>query len=161
MAMNYTRLHQGKSRPDLQGVFEFIRLLNTAQRLYNQIDLSKASQADKNKLGLGAFNAKSMSRPDLIYVLSSKIMGYDLKDFYALYGLPVTATHMPQSPCLTCLPHLCISMRNRMAVQIAWQQDNGSPFQRMALSLTILINCSIKYKKSRLRLGFFYSRSFS
>ncbi len=32
MAMNYTRLHQGKSRPDLQGVFEFIRLLNTAQR---------------------------------------------------------------------------------------------------------------------------------
>ena len=59
MAMNYTRLHQGKSRPDLQGVFEFIRLLNTSQRLYNQIDLSKASQADKNKLGLGAFNAKT------------------------------------------------------------------------------------------------------
>lgn len=57
--MNYTRLHQGKSRPDLQGVFEFIRLLNTSQRLYNQIDLSKASQADKNKLGLGAFNAKT------------------------------------------------------------------------------------------------------
>ncbi|MEZ2902710.1 ImpA family metalloprotease [Acinetobacter terrestris] len=92
MALNYTRLRQGKSEPDLQGVFEFMRLLNTAQRLYNQIDLSKATQADKNKLGLGAFNDKNISRPDLIYVLTSKIMGYDLKDFYTLYGLPVTAT---------------------------------------------------------------------
>lgn len=92
MALNYTRLRQGKSEPDLQGVFEFMRLLNTAQRLYNQIDLSKATQADKNKLGLGAFNDKNISRPDLIYVLTSKIMGYDLKDFYRLYGLPVTAT---------------------------------------------------------------------
>lgn len=92
MALNYTSLRQGKSEPDLQGVFEFMRLLNTAQRLYNQIDLSKATQADKNKLGLGAFNDKNISRPDLIYVLTSKIMGYDLKDFYTLYGLPVTAT---------------------------------------------------------------------
>lgn len=92
MALNYTRLRQGKSEPDLQGVFEFMRLLNTAQRLYNQIDLSKATQADKNKLGLGAFNDKNISRHDLIYVLTSKIMGYDLKDFYTLYGLPVTAT---------------------------------------------------------------------
>ena len=85
--------------------------------MYNQIDLSKASQADKNKLGLGAFNAKSMSRPDLIYVLSSKIMGYDLKDFHALYGLPVTAT-----------AHASVSMLNLPTAPLYFyaQPDGGS-----------------------------------
>lgn len=92
LAHNYTKLRQGKSRPDSQGVFEFMRLLNISQRLYNQIDLSKASQAEKNKLGLGAFTQKNLSRPDMLYVLSSKIMGYDLKAMFALYGLPVTET---------------------------------------------------------------------
>ena len=92
LAHNYTKLHQGKAKPDLQGVFEFMRLLNISQRLYNQIDLAKASQADKNKLALGAFSKKDLSRPDLVYVLSSKIMGYDLKAMFALYGLPVSDT---------------------------------------------------------------------
>ena len=131
MAMNYTRLHQGKSRPDLQGLFEFIRLLNTSQRLYNQIDLSKASQADKNKLGLGAFNAKSMSRPDLIYVLSSKIMGYDLKDFYTLYGLPVTAT-----------AHASVAMLNLPTAPLYFyaQPDGGSNRLATGQWLTIPAN---------------------
>ncbi|WP_274902351.1 hypothetical protein [Psychrobacter sp. DAB_AL62B] len=92
LAHNYTKLHQGKAKPDLQGVLEFMRLLNTSQRLYNQIYLSKASQAEKNELGLGAFNQKNLSRPDMLYVLSSKIIGYDLKAMFALYGLPTTET---------------------------------------------------------------------
>ena len=90
LAYNYTKLHQGKSRPDSQGVFEFMRLLNISERLYKKIDLSKASEVDKNKLGLGAFTANDLSRPDMIYVLSSKIMGYDLKEMFKLYGLPLT-----------------------------------------------------------------------
>jgi hypothetical protein len=92
LAHNYTKLHQGKAQPDAQGVLEFIRLLNISQRLYNQIDLSKASTVEKNQLGLGAFSTKNLSRPDLIYVLSSKIMGYDLKDIFQFYGLSVTDT---------------------------------------------------------------------
>lgn len=92
LAYNYTKLHQVKSRPDSQGVFEFMRLLNISQRLYNQIDVAKATVEEKNKLGLGAFTAKDLSRPDMIYVLSSKIMGYDLKEMFKLYGLPVTDT---------------------------------------------------------------------
>ena len=93
LAYNYTRLHQGKSQPDLQGVYEFMRLLNISQRLYNQIDFAKpTAAADKYKLGLGAFTEKNLSRPDMIYVLSSKIMGYDLKEMFRLYGVPVTET---------------------------------------------------------------------
>ena len=92
LAYNYTKLHQSKLRPDSQGVFEFMRLLNISQRLYNQIDVATATTADKNKLGLGAFTTKNLSRPDMIYVLSSKIMGYDLKEMFKLYGLPVTDT---------------------------------------------------------------------
>ncbi|WP_228146139.1 ImpA family metalloprotease [Acinetobacter sp. ANC 4648] len=106
LAHNYTKLHQAKSQPDLQGVFEFMRLLNISQRLYNQIDLAKATEAEKNKLGLAAFAKKDLSRPDLLYVLSSKIMGYDLKKMFQLYGLPVTDTahtsvamlNLPEAP---------------------------------------------------------------
>lgn len=90
LAHLYTRLHLGKSKPDIQGVFEFMRLLNISQRLYNNIDLATASTTEKNKLGLGGYKSKDLTRPDLIYVLSSKIMGYDLKQLFTLYGLPVT-----------------------------------------------------------------------
>ena len=93
LAHLYTQAHQDKAKPDLQGVFEFIRLLNISQRLYNQIDLSKASEAEKNKLGLGAYSSKNnISRPDMIYLLSSKIIGYDLKDVFNLYGLAISST---------------------------------------------------------------------
>ena len=92
LAYNYTKLHQGKSRPDSQGVFEFMRLLNISQRLYDQINVTTATAEAKNKLGLGAFTTKNLSRPDMIYVLSSKIIGYDLKEMFKLYGLPVTDT---------------------------------------------------------------------
>lgn len=93
LAHLYTQIHQDKAKPDSQGVFEFIRLLNISQRLYNQIDLSKASEAEKNKLGLGAYSSKNnISRPDMIYLLSSKIIGYDLKDVFNLYGLAISST---------------------------------------------------------------------
>ena len=93
LAHLYTQIHQDKAKPDLQGVFEFIRLLNISQRLYNQIDLSKASEAEKNKLGLGTYSSKNnISRPDMIYLLSSKIIGYDLKDVFNLYGLAISST---------------------------------------------------------------------
>ena len=93
LAHLYTQIHQDKAKPDSQGVFEFIRLLNISQRLYNQIDLSKASEAEKNKLGLGTYSSKNnISRPDMIYLLSSKIIGYDLKDVFNLYGLAISST---------------------------------------------------------------------
>jgi len=93
LAHNYTKLHQAKAKPDSQGVFEFMRLLNISQRLYYRIDLSKATAAEKNKLGLGAYSSKNnISRPDMIYLLSSKIMGYDLKNLFTLYGIPVSDT---------------------------------------------------------------------
>ena len=92
LALNYTKLHQGKAKPNSQGVMEFMRLLNISQRLYNQIDLSKASEADKNKLGLGAYSSKNLTNPEMIYVLSSKIIGYDLSEIFKLYGLPISDT---------------------------------------------------------------------
>jgi hypothetical protein len=36
--------------------------------------------------------AAKLESSDLIYVLSSKIMGYDLKDIFQFYGLSVTDT---------------------------------------------------------------------
>ena len=88
LAYLYSHLVQHKAQPDVQGVFEFIRLLNSANRLVNQLDIS--NEAERRKFGLTDYTAKDFSTPDLVYMLSSKIMGYDLKAVFSLYGLPVS-----------------------------------------------------------------------
>lgn len=92
LAMLFTKLQQKKGQPDIQGVYEFFRLLNTANRLVKKLDLSTVSNSDKNKYGLGSYSKKDYTNPELIYMLSSKIVGYDLKDVFTLYGLPISST---------------------------------------------------------------------
>ncbi len=94
LAFLYTKLHQRKAKPDAQGVLEFFRLLNIGYRLTVHLDMAKASAADKAKLGLGAYtqsyDKREYNNPELAYVLSSKILGYDLVDVFTLYGLPLS-----------------------------------------------------------------------
>ncbi|WP_394261067.1 ImpA family metalloprotease [Moraxella boevrei] len=90
LAMLYTKHKQAKALPDSQGIFEFFRLLNTANRLVNQIDWKTANAEEKAKYGLGAYSDKDFSTPELVYMLSSKIVGKDLKDVFNLYGLPIS-----------------------------------------------------------------------
>lgn len=91
LAMLYTKARQNKAVPDSEGVFEFFRLLNIANRLVNNLDMAKASLEEKNKYGLGVYSDKSFNTPELVYMLSSKIMGIDLKKHFEMYGLPVSA----------------------------------------------------------------------
>lgn len=103
LAMLYTKAKQNKAVPDSDGVFEFIRLLNTAHRLVNNLDMAKATLEEKNKYGLGAYSDKNFSTPELVYMLSSKIMGTDLKKHFEMYGLPVS-TKAHESVALLNLP---------------------------------------------------------
>ncbi len=71
-------------------------MLNIGNRLANRVDLKTATTADKAKLGLDAYNDKSYNNPELAFMLSSKIIGYDLTDVFAFYGLPLSDTAKQQ-----------------------------------------------------------------
>lgn len=61
LAHVYTQVHQGK-RNLIRKVFLSLYVYSIfLKRLYNQIDLSKATEAEKNKLGLGAYSSKIIS----------------------------------------------------------------------------------------------------
>ncbi|MDO5651629.1 MAG: ImpA family metalloprotease [Moraxella sp.] len=91
LALLYTKHKQGKAKPDSQGVFEFFRLINIANRLVDNLNMTTATAADKAKYGLGGYSDKGFNTPELVYMLSSKIIGKDMKDVFEMYGLPVSA----------------------------------------------------------------------
>ncbi len=92
LAFLYSKLNRKQAQPDAQAVLEFFRLLNIGNRLADKINWKHVNQADKAKLGLSAYSKKSYSNPELTFMLSSKIIGYDLTDVFAFYGLPLSNT---------------------------------------------------------------------
>ncbi len=92
LAFLYSKLHKNQAKPNSQAVFEFFRLLNIGNRLVDKVDWKKATQADKAKLGFEGYSKKDFSNPELTFMLASKIIGYDLTDFFTLYGLPLSDT---------------------------------------------------------------------
>ena len=89
-AFAYSRLHLKQAQPDLHGVFEYFKLLNIGNRLVDKLDLTKATAEQKAKYGVGAYNQNNISNIDLNYILTSKIIGHDMKDVYEVYGLPIS-----------------------------------------------------------------------
>ncbi|TXH45889.1 MAG: hypothetical protein E6Q92_02810 [Burkholderiaceae bacterium] len=88
LAFLYTQLRQGKAQPDMTGTLEFFQLLTKADRL-----VDKAwDAANKGKYGMGRFADNKIANEDLLYVLSSKIIGRDLRAQFAMYGIPLTQT---------------------------------------------------------------------
>lgn len=89
-AFLFTKLIDKKAKPDSNGVFSYFALLSIGDRLVGKMDLSKASMADKKAFGLGAYDKSDFSNPELDYILSSVILGYDLKHLYTVYGIPLS-----------------------------------------------------------------------
>lgn len=89
-AFTYTRLVLNETQPSVNGTFEYFRLLNIGSRLVGKMDIAKATAEEKAKYGLGAYTDRSYTNPELNYMLTSKIIGYDMKNVYQMYGLPIS-----------------------------------------------------------------------
>lgn len=88
MAFQYAKLRAGLAKPTMESTLEFFQLLTKADRL-----VAKAWDAnDKAKYGMGRFADNKISNEDLFYVLSSKIIGQDMRKHFAMYGIPVSQT---------------------------------------------------------------------
>ncbi len=82
----YTKERLGQAQPTVATALEYHNLLTKGDRL-----VAKAwDAANPGKYGMGRFADNKISNEDLLFVLSSKIIGKDLRKIFAMYGLPVS-----------------------------------------------------------------------
>ncbi len=68
-------------------LFDFLALLTMGDRLVK----SDWSPDKAGRYAMGRYASNTIGNQDLIYVLSSKVIGRDLRRIFALYGVPLSA----------------------------------------------------------------------
>jgi len=86
LGFQYARLRAGLAKPGMETTLEFFQLLTKADRLVG----GAWDAGNKGKYGMGRFADNRISNEDLLYVLSSKIIGRDMRRHFAMYGIPLT-----------------------------------------------------------------------
>ena len=84
----YTRYRSGLAVPDVDHTLEYVTLLTKGDRL-----VAKAWDANnKGQYAMGRYTSNSITNHDLLYVLSSKIIGRDVRKLFAAYGIALSDT---------------------------------------------------------------------
>lgn len=84
----YARERLGLAQPTSQDTLDFLGLVSKGNRLVD----NTWTVDNKNKFGMGRFSSKAISNQDLLYVLSSRIIGKDMRKLFAMYGIPLGET---------------------------------------------------------------------
>ncbi len=82
--------HRHADSPTVQRemMFDFLRMLTMGDRLVN----TDWSTDKASRYAMGRYASKTIGNHELIYVLSSKIIGRDLRRVFAMYGVPLSST---------------------------------------------------------------------
>lgn len=88
LAFLFTKYRALEAIPSMESSLDYFTLLTKGDRL-----VARAWDANnKDKYAMGQFSNNTISNPDLLFVLSSKIIGKDLRKIFAMYGMSVSAT---------------------------------------------------------------------
>ena len=85
----YTKERLGQAQPQPLDVVDFIGLLGRGERL---IKNSTTWNTYKTALGMDLYTSNSITNHELLYVLSSMIIGKDMRLMFAHYGIPLGDT---------------------------------------------------------------------
>lgn len=86
LAFLFSKYRALESIPSMEATLDYFTLLTKGDRL-----VSKAWDVNnKDKYAMGSFSNNTISNPDLLFVLSSKIIGKDLRAIFAMYGMSVS-----------------------------------------------------------------------
>lgn len=86
LAFLYTKERQGLAQPDVATTLEYHNMLTKGDRLV----ANAWDAANPGKYGMNRFTDNKISNQDLLFVLSSQIIGKDLHKIFAMYGMPVS-----------------------------------------------------------------------
>jgi hypothetical protein len=88
LAFLFTKYRALEATPSMDASLDYFTLLTKGDRL-----VARAWDANnKDKYAMGQFSNNTISNPDLLFVLSSKIIGKDLRKIFAMYGMSVSAS---------------------------------------------------------------------
>ena len=89
LAFLFSRYRTAEVVPSAETTLDFLSMLNKGDRLVaNAWDAT-----NKSKYGMSRFaDNKNLLNPDLVFVLSSKIIGKDLRNIFAMYGITLSQT---------------------------------------------------------------------
>ncbi|MGL6071479.1 MAG: ImpA family metalloprotease [Craterilacuibacter sp.] len=87
LAYLYAQVRHGQAKPEPLTSLEYFTLLSKGDRLV----ASAWDAANKGKYAMGRYANNSISNHELLYVLSSKVIGRDLRKLFELYGIPLSA----------------------------------------------------------------------
>ncbi len=88
LAFLFSKTRSGLNQPTLDSTMDFFGLLTKGDRLVSK----SFSAATASSYGMGRYTTNTISNHDLLYVLSSRIIGQDLRKVFAMYGLPLSET---------------------------------------------------------------------
>ena len=83
LAFQFTQYRSALAAPGMASTLDFFSLLTKGDRLVAK-DFSAATAAH---YGMGRYTTNSISNHDLLYVLSSKIIGRDMRKLFWMYGI--------------------------------------------------------------------------
>lgn len=89
LAFIYTKERLGQAQPQALDVVDFIGMLGRGERL---IKNTSTWGTYKNALGMDLYSNSSITNHEMVYVLSSMIIGRDMRQMFAHYGIPLGTT---------------------------------------------------------------------
>lgn len=87
LAFEFTKYRSGLAAPTMPATLDYFSLLAKGDRLVAK-DFSAATAA---RYGMGRYATNSISNHDLLYVLSSKIIGRDMRKLFWMYGIALSS----------------------------------------------------------------------
>jgi hypothetical protein len=87
LAFLFTKYRSGLSQPSMTNAMNFFSLLTKGDRLVAK-SFTTATAAN---YGMGRYTSNTVTNHDLLYMLSSKIVGRDLRKIFWMYGVPLSA----------------------------------------------------------------------
>ena len=85
LAFLYTKYRRGMAVPTPDASLEYLTMLTKGDRLVSK-DWTVANSA---KYGMGRYPTNLITNHDLVYVLSSKIIGKDMRKYFFAFGIPL------------------------------------------------------------------------
>ncbi|OTG84537.1 hypothetical protein B9T33_01785 [Acinetobacter sp. ANC 5054] len=89
LGFQFAKYRTGLSQPTVTSTLDYLALLTKGDRLVNKT----FTAASASHYAMGRYTvetAKTISNHDLLYVLSSKIIGKDMRNIFWMYGIPLS-----------------------------------------------------------------------
>lgn len=87
LAFLYTKHRSALMRPNMTSSMNYFSLLNKGDRLVAKT-FTTATAAN---YGMGRYTVNTVTNHDLLYMLSSKLIGRDLRKIFSMYGIPLSS----------------------------------------------------------------------